>query len=179
MTALRPRCDGQSGVTLVEMLVALAIFAFVGLAAFAMLDTLLRVQDQTDGRLTALAQLDRALLVLDRDLAQGRPETLTLADGVVAIGRGRGQGFAYAVKDGVWQRSVTPAATMGSAAFAQALVPQVRGTATRALDPAGDWHDVWPAEGIVHDPRAVEVVLTFEDGTRVLKLVPLARMVTR
>ena len=78
MTVIR---DQEAGVTLIEMLVALSLFALVGIASFTTLDTILRVRERTDGRLEHLAQLDRALLVFGRDIVQADPGTVTLRDG--------------------------------------------------------------------------------------------------
>lgn len=57
----------QSGVTLIEMLVALAISAMISVAGFVFLDSLTRTESGIAGRLERLALQDRAfhLLVLD------------------------------------------------------------------------------------------------------------------
>ena len=46
--------DTEAGLTLVEVLVALALFSLIGLAGFTMLDNILRVQSGTQGRLERL-----------------------------------------------------------------------------------------------------------------------------
>ena len=51
MTPSPPRAGSEAGFTLVEMLVALALFALVGLASFALLETVIRTRDRTEGRL--------------------------------------------------------------------------------------------------------------------------------
>lgn len=59
--------DGEGGFTLVEMIVALALFALISLAAFALVETVLSVQQRTDKRLDRIAQLDRALYLIGAD----------------------------------------------------------------------------------------------------------------
>ena len=49
--------DPTAGFSLVEVLVALAIFALIGVAGFSMLDQVLRTQRLTEGRLERLAEL--------------------------------------------------------------------------------------------------------------------------
>ncbi len=61
---------GEAGVTLIEVLVSLAIFAVIGIAGLTVLDTVARTGERTDGRLERLAEIDRAFLVIRRDLAQ-------------------------------------------------------------------------------------------------------------
>ena len=62
--------DTEAGLTLIEVLVALALFSLIGLAGFTMLDNILRVQSGTQGRLERLGQIDRALVIFSRDLQE-------------------------------------------------------------------------------------------------------------
>ena len=68
MTPARAAPPGDAGFTLVEMLVALALFAAIGLAGFTVLDTVVRVRGGTEGRLERLGEIDRALALLTLDL---------------------------------------------------------------------------------------------------------------
>ena len=90
----------DSEVTLVEMLVALALFALVGLASFSMLDAVIRTRDRTEGRLDAVAALDRALALVGRDLGQGDAGSHVLADGALRFsleGTGGPAAMGYAL----------------------------------------------------------------------------------
>ena len=60
----------QRAFTLLELLIAVAIFAFIGLAGYRMLSTLLRSDAQLAEHNQALRELSRAMAVLDRDLLQ-------------------------------------------------------------------------------------------------------------
>ncbi|MEM8654284.1 MAG: prepilin-type N-terminal cleavage/methylation domain-containing protein [Pseudomonadota bacterium] len=59
----------NAGVTLVEMLVALAISALIGLAGFALLEGVARTESSVSDRLTRLNAQNRAFQLLTLDLA--------------------------------------------------------------------------------------------------------------
>lgn len=73
----RPR-----GFTLVETLVALAIFALVGAAAWQVLDGVIRSDERTEAHYVALRQYNRALALLRQDLEQLVPRPVRGADGL-------------------------------------------------------------------------------------------------
>ena len=58
----------QAGVTLIEMLVAIAISALIGLAGFALLESMTRTEAGTAGRLDHLAVQDRAFQLFTLDV---------------------------------------------------------------------------------------------------------------
>lgn len=58
------------GFTFVEMLLATAIFALVGLASVAILSNVTQSDELSQQRLQALQQLQQAMLVLERDVMQ-------------------------------------------------------------------------------------------------------------
>jgi general secretion pathway protein J len=60
----------EYGFTLLELLVALAIFALIAVIAYTGLDNLLRLQMRTDAEAAELAALQRAFVHLERDLTQ-------------------------------------------------------------------------------------------------------------
>lgn len=80
MSILRsnPCRNPQSGMTLVEVLVALAVFAVIGSAAFALLDQTLRSQRLSEARLTRLDDLQRMMRIVTLDTMQAVPGTLVL-----------------------------------------------------------------------------------------------------
>lgn len=82
----------NAGVTMIEMLVAVAIFALIGVAGFSVLDTIVRIDRRTDGRLAELARLDLTLGLFETDcnratafrfLDKDNALELTVADGTV------------------------------------------------------------------------------------------------
>jgi general secretion pathway protein J len=60
----------QQGFTLIEMLTAVAIFAIIGLVAYAALDTLLTQQSDLQQRADRFSQLQSAMLILKQDIQQ-------------------------------------------------------------------------------------------------------------
>lgn len=159
----------EAGVTLVEMLVALALFALVGLAAVTVLDTVIRTRDRTEGRLEEVAALDRALILVGRDLGQSDPGSHRLQDGALLFslaGSGGPEEMAYALGDGTLLRR--------AGAVEQPLVGGVAGVGWRLLDGAGAWHEAWPAEGATPPLRGIELRLTLDVGGTARKLVELA-----
>lgn len=63
--------DGnQAGFTLIELMISLALFGLIAMAGLALVDGLLGIQRRTDGRLDRLAEVQRAMYVLDNDLSQ-------------------------------------------------------------------------------------------------------------
>lgn len=61
---------GQRGFTLLEVVIAISIFALLGMATYRMLDSVLRTDEATRANEQALRELTRAFAALDRDLAQ-------------------------------------------------------------------------------------------------------------
>lgn len=167
-TAPRP---SQAGVTLVEMLVALVLFTLVGLAAFTMLDTVIRARDRTEGRLEAVAAIDRALTLVSRDMAQSLPDGRSLRDGVLTVvGEEAGMALrlAYQVQDGVLLRLIGP--DDQTTPLAQPVLAGVTDLRWRILDADGQWQEVWPPTGSAATAPGgaaaidMQLTLTGEDG---------------
>lgn len=60
----------RPGFTLIEVMIALALFALIAVAGFTLLDGVLRTQSATDTRLARMSQVQRAMLVVSTDLDQ-------------------------------------------------------------------------------------------------------------
>lgn len=63
----------QRGFTLIEMLVALAIFAVISTMAYLSLDSLLRSQEKTRAESIRVGEVQQAVTILTRDLMQMLP----------------------------------------------------------------------------------------------------------
>jgi len=167
------RRSPDAGVTLVETLVAMALFALIGLAGFAIVDSVLRVQARTETRLDALESLQRAMLLLTTDIEQ-------LADGAMVFegdalslarrGAGAGAGAGaqaraqddvtvrYALGQDALVRTVTD--PFGATRTNQRLVDGIDALTWRFYAPETGWIDLWPPEdGPPGLPRAVEATL--------------------
>jgi general secretion pathway protein J len=153
----------EAGLTLVEVLVALALFAVIGAAGFAVLDQVVRVQANTDGRLQHLAQMQRAQHLLTQDFMLATGGSLDAGDGAVAFRRSAGHGqlaVRYVLDGAEFTRRVSEP---GGPATRQVLLSGVSAADWRFYAPGLGWTDVWPP-----DPRqppanpaavAVEVTL--------------------
>lgn len=66
----------QTGFTLLELLVALAVFSLVSLMAYTGLRTVLQSKQQTEQRAARMQQLQTAVLMLERELGQMVPRAI-------------------------------------------------------------------------------------------------------
>lgn len=154
--------DAQAGFTLVEMLVALALFALVGLASFAVLDTVIRTRERTEGRLEAVARIDRALIVFRRDVAQADIEGLRLEDDWLALPIVGGRMVEWGVEAETLRRRAR--LRDGTVGVVQDLVEPVAEPGWRFLDAGGAWHEGWPPEAQVAPLAAVELRFAVAPG---------------
>jgi general secretion pathway protein J len=177
-TGTRAPRDPQAGLTLVEMLVALALFALIGSAGITVLDQVLRSEARTAQALDALADLQRAAHLLATDTAEADPGSLAFpADGggtVAVLSRrvtdGR-RALRYAVEDGAFVRHVTDPGA--GTTTRQVLLPGTKAVAWEWIDATGQWHPAtaWTPERSGTTPRAVAVTLRLGPGDRSLRLV--------
>lgn len=156
--------DAEAGLTLVEVLVALALFSLVGLAGFTMLDNILRVQSGTEGRLERLGQIDRAMTVFSRDLQESDSGSVRQDKTGVTMNRTGTGVLSYQATSGVFLRSLS------RRDFNQQMIDGVNSIRFRSLDSAGTWHDSWPIEqtqslGLTPILKAVELQLELREGT--------------
>lgn len=167
MTVDAARRDTQAGLTLVEMLVALVLFGLVGLASFAMLDTVIRARDRTEGRLETVAAIDRALRMFSQDLAQSQTNDRTLTGGQLgfrALTPEGGAALRYHLQDGFLLRSLDRA--NAAVSLDQRVLGGVLTAEWRVLDASNVWHDEWPLpEGSENRLVAVQMDLSLEGPT--------------
>lgn len=157
---MRARAD--AGMTLVEMLVALAILSVIGVAGLTMLDTTLTVQRRTEGRLDRVTEIDRALTVLRRDLATAAPGFTALNETGLSFLRaaeGAPLSLRIAVDDGRLTR-VLRRNSPDASATPQHLLTGVREARWRLLDGRRRWQTAWPEAEAA--PRAAELTLRLD-----------------
>lgn len=135
----------DAGLTLVEMLVALALFAVIATTAFTVLREILHVQAATEGRLDRLARIERTSYVLTRDFLQTAGGSLVAGGEGVAFRRSGGSGelaVRYVLEGSSLMREVSEGP--GRGVVRQTLLPGVLGVDWRFYDPHGGWRSDWP-----------------------------------
>ncbi|MDO6566879.1 type II secretion system minor pseudopilin GspJ [Alteromonas sp. 1_MG-2023] len=92
----------QRGFTLIEILIAMAIFTLIGLASTGLLTTVIDSNDLSSERFEKLQQLQRAMVIIERDIqqavprpvrAEGETQNVVMAGGDVDDSDGDGIGF--------------------------------------------------------------------------------------
>ena len=66
----------QRGLTLIEILIAMAIFTLIGLASTGLLTTVIDSNDISEERFAKLQLLQRAMITIERDLQQAVPRAI-------------------------------------------------------------------------------------------------------
>jgi general secretion pathway protein J len=163
------------GFTLLELLIAIAIFALLGLATYRMLTSVLRTDSVTRNHEVQLRELVRAVAAFERDLLQvsvrpvrdpfGDPRPALLGEeGAAAavelsragwrnplgLARAEVQRVRWQLSGEQWQRrywNVLDQAQDSQPQVQQAL-DGVTGMRMRYLDDDGSWLDNWPPAGI-------------------------------
>ena len=191
-----------SGFSLLELLVALAIFAVMAGMAYGGLSSVLRAHAELGERGERLAALQFAITVLERDLRQTQPRPIrdrfgeqraALMGGVQQLEvstlsatsaqlrtRPSLQRIGYGVLERRFVRLAYPVLdrSPGTRPADQPLIEGVESFRLRYLDQNNRWLDTWPpAPGGVPAwealPRAVEVQVEVQDLGRVRRLLLL------
>ena len=77
----------QAGFTLLELVIALAIFALLGLASWTLFDAVVRVQRSTMTHEGEFRRLQRAVAVIERDLLHITEQRVVLNAGQLSVQR--------------------------------------------------------------------------------------------
>jgi len=166
------RAGHAKGFTLLELLVALAVFAMVSLMAYSGLRTVLQGKQQTEERAGRIQQLQSAMLMLERDISQfvqrgirdnygdAQPAMSTADFGAIllefthagwrnptGIARSTLQRVGYGIEEESLLRfswAVLDRA-QDSEPYKVVLLDKVREMRLRYLDEDHEWHDQWPS----------------------------------
>ncbi len=192
------------GFTLLEMLVAIAIFAVVGAIAYTGLDRAMAIRGQLKVVRARWQARSLAYYRLAEDLSQarGRPVrdgagTLVPAFVVRRMGRGVRLNFTtggtppfrsgpasnlrrvdYTVMHGrlIWRRWAVLDRAPGEHRAQEVLMRGVRRLRVRLLASSGLSARTWPLAGQpAADPRAVKMTLTLKNGRHIRWLLPVGR----
>jgi general secretion pathway protein J len=182
---------GVGGFTLVEMLVVFGVFALIGVVTSQILGSVIANQRVMAERGARLAEVQRALQIIQRDLLQVSarsvrdvlgdplPPLIIDADGVLeftrlgwrnplARQRSELQRISYVIQDGDLYRAYWPVLDRApdSEPLLQELLPEVERVEFVVLDRGGSEHSFWPREdgGSPLDPsqRVAGIVMRIE-----------------
>jgi general secretion pathway protein J len=144
------RRDGDAGFTLVEVVVALGLFALIATAGGGLVTTLLDARQHTARRLDRVADVERAMALVARDLDEIADAPLVGSCTGVAFARHRGGwdggggagggavGTRYRVAGGRFERV--------AAGPPQVLLDGVAAACWHYYGAPGGWQDHWPAD---------------------------------
>ena len=192
------------GFTLVELLVAVAVFAVFAVLAYGGLQTVIRQRTISDRSMARLTEVQRAMRTFSTDIEQLNPRPVRDPVGdaqLPALAAGpRGQ-FPLELTRGGWSNPLgAPRPTLQRVAYFieedklvrlqwnvldRTLVSEpmrwdlltgVKRMAVRFLDPAREWHEEWPPDGLddatrlrLH-PIGAEITIELEDWGTVTRL---------
>jgi len=188
---------GQSGVTLLELLVVVAVFSIMSAAAYSSLQSSLKAEENFEASMQELEAVQMSLALFERDIMQLSPRPIRDAYGdsepaiVLLDGQElfftRGGNFsslklnrteltrvAWSLRDeqlirSTWRRLDS---TQGDRPLSAPLLSNVSRLQIRVLDQDNVWHLDWPiaASGKI---RALELTLELADWGEIRRLVPL------
>lgn len=190
------------GFTLIELMVAVAIFAAIAAIAYGSVAALLGARERLESSEARLRALQVALSTFERDLRStvARPAREPYGDprpalvgqrAGIALTRLRSGGLAdataqtqrvgYALEGGRWIRNAWPVtdAAPSTRPLAATLLDGVDAVSLRYLDDQGRWRDVWPAASVGANaeltalPRAVDLRVSTTDVGELRRLVEL------
>jgi general secretion pathway protein J len=171
-----------AGFTLVEMLVALGIFALLGLMSSQLVGRIMDVQEAVGVRGERLAAIQRTMDLLQRDVLQAINRSVRdeLGDSLAPLRvapdapleitrlglrnpldlpRSDEVRVAYTLRDGTLYRSIWGVLDRAndSVPLAQTLLEDVDGFAIDVVDVSGNEHGFWPPIGDVATDPAVRI----------------------
>lgn len=174
----------RNGFTLVEMMVALFIFAMLSVAGVILLRSAVDADEKTGEKLGEMAQMQRFVSLMENDLSQALPRAYrnNRGDRMPAFesnGRKPNVGFLkftrggqsninaearsnlerveYRLIGGVLERGRYRMTDGGSADQPAALLSGIDSLALRYRDKRGQWDDQWTTERLAELPRAIEI----------------------
>ena len=178
----------QTGFTLLELVIAIAIFALLGIGCWRLFDGVMRTERASSAHEQALRSLQRAVALIERDVLQVQTSVklpgLALSQNELNIRRGNWrnplgqprselQDISYTLENGVlWRYSREQDSAQVQK---QKLLSDVRSLSWRVFEDKTGWRSDWPAGKAAPEigPRALEVQLSvgrFEHIRRVLLL---------
>lgn len=161
-----------AGLSLVEVLVALAVFAVIGSAAFALLDQTLRSERLADARLERLVQEQRTMRILAIDTMQAVAGSVRRTESGISFlrrgGMSQGNGQVvdgFVVRYGLnGQGLFRQIGALGAEPATQLLLPDVVGASWQLVQAGTDLPEAASSDGT----EGIELVLELP-GNQVLR----------
>ncbi len=143
---------GESGFTLIELMISLALFALISLAGVRMVESIAGISERTAGRADRLGELQRALFLITADLeqAQAVPRREGMRTILMRASAAGPQPVAYSLRNNTLFRA--------AGGNDQAIVGDVAAARWRFLTKDG-WVDQLSDAEDAQRPRAVEIIL--------------------
>jgi general secretion pathway protein J len=183
----------RNGFTLVEMLIALAIFGMLTAAGVTLLSVTARTQETSDRLLAELGEVRRTSALLTADLAQaaprlhrdrdGRPQRafaggagdapmlmMFVRRGWNAGGTGALQRVGYRLRGARLERLSYARVDGGGDPVVVPLIDGVRTVRLRYRDDEGAWRTDWDSSDPIRLPRAIELVTSSDSHGLVRQL---------
>lgn len=183
----------SNGFTLVEMLIALAIFGMLTAAGVALLSVTARTQETSDRLLAELGELRRTGALMTADLAQAAPRLYRDRDGrpqrafagaagdapmlMMFVRGGWNDGevvtvqrVGYRLRDGRLERLSYSRVDGGGNPVVVNLLDGVHAIRLRYRDDEGAWRTDWESSDPTRMPRAVELVTSSDSHGLVRQL---------
>lgn len=137
----------EAGFTLIELIISLVLFALISLAGVALVESLMSIQQRSDGRLQRVADIQRATFVIDNDISQiaagpieGAGDAISFHRPIAAIG-GLPVRVRYRLEGGMIVRSMDGQGRQ----IVQHVLGGVRSLRWRYYAADRGWSDQWPA----------------------------------
>ncbi|TWC10533.1 MULTISPECIES: type II secretion system protein GspJ [unclassified Pseudomonas] len=169
----------QSGFTLLELVIAIAIFALLGLGSWRLFDGVVRTQQGAGSHEREIRALQRAVGIIERDVWQSVASSIKLTPQGLQLQRSQWrnpldqprserQAVHYRLKGGaLWRDSRGEGVDIVQH---QKLLDDVHSLTWRLFDPKRGWH---AETGGASSPLALELIMStgrFEQIRRVLPL---------
>ncbi len=192
----------QSGFTLLELMVAITVFAFMSAAAYSGLHNSIKADENFRRSMKEVEAVQMTFVLLEKEIAQRVPRPIRDEFGdeepalVLEAGREltftRGGNFSalqmqqaeltriryglYSRLEGdIFARSYWKNLdrVQGDEPLTTTLLKDIQKLEIKILDNQNTWHDSWPAPDNTLKPRAVEVILEKEGWGEIRRLIQL------